>query len=195
MPKTPEQYKEHRDEKAKIIMDVALELFAQKGFYSTSVSQIARAAGISKGLMYNYFPSKEQLLIGILKKGFHGYVGIFFPNDDEKPVVESLSYIINETVAIAKANPHFWRMYFAIGTQPGVAELAHKEMMPYSSPIIEALTGFFAEKGFEKPEVELRFLSALLDGLVMNYIYDIENFPLDEAKNKLIHFYKTQGLE
>jgi AcrR family transcriptional regulator len=195
MPKTPEQYKEHRDEKARRIMNSALELFAQKGFYSTSVSQIAKTAGISKGLMYNYFQSKEQLLIEILKKGFHEYVTVFFPNDNEAPVVESLSYIINETVAIAKSNPHFWKMYFAISTQPGVAEIAHNEMMNYIAPIIAALTDFFTTKGFSKPEVELRFLSAMLDGLVMNYIFDTENFPLEEAKNKLLRFYEKEGLE
>jgi AcrR family transcriptional regulator len=195
MPKTPEQYKEHRDEKVQHIMNVALELFAQKGFYSTSVSQIAKTAGISKGLMYNYFPSKEQLLIEILKKGFHEYVTVFFPDDNETPVVESLSYIVNETVAIAEANPHFWKMYFAISTQPGVAEIAHNEMMNYIAPIVSALTEFFASKGFAKPDVELRLLSAMLDGLVMNYIYDTENFPLDEAKNKLLSFYEKEGLE
>jgi AcrR family transcriptional regulator len=195
MPKTPEQYKEHRDEKAKTIMKVALELFAQKGFYSTSVSAIAKSAGISKGLMYNYFQSKEQLLIEILKKGLHGYVTVFYPNENEEPVVESISQIVNETVAIAKANPHFWKMYFAIATQPGVAEIAHKALMGYSMPIITALTNFFAAKGFANPEAEFRFLSAMLDGLVMNYIFDAENFPLEDAKNKLILIYKNNGIE
>jgi len=194
MPKTPEQYKEQRDEKAELIMNTALELFARKGFYSSSVSDIAGAAGISKGLMYNYFHSKEQLLIEILKKGFHQYVSVFFQTENEEPVVESLTYIVNETISIAQANPHFWKMYFALATQPRVAEIAHKEMMNYTLPMAKALTDFFVKNGYEKPEVELRFLSAMLDGLVMNYIYDTENFPLEEVKNKLLRCYEADGI-
>ncbi|MDV7394640.1 helix-turn-helix domain-containing protein, partial [Arthrospira platensis SPKY1] len=49
-------------------MEKALELFAEKGFASTSISQIAKEAGISKGLMYNYFESKEQLLHEIIRQ-------------------------------------------------------------------------------------------------------------------------------
>ncbi len=195
MPKTPEQYKVQRDEKAQLIMENALELFARKGFYSTSVSEIAKAAGISKGLMYNYFQSKDQLLIEILKKGFYEYVSVFFPNENEEPLVESLTYIVNETINIAKANPHFWKMYFVITTQPGVAEIAHQEMMNYTQPMVRALESFFRNKGSKKPDIEISVLSAMLDGLVMNYIYDTENFPLDEAKNKLLQFYQRDGIE
>lgn len=43
------------------ILQAALALFAEKGFHTTSVSQIAEAAGVSKGLTYNYFESKEKL--------------------------------------------------------------------------------------------------------------------------------------
>ena len=43
-------------------MDVALQHFANKGFHATTIYHIAEHAGISKGLMYNYFNSKEELL-------------------------------------------------------------------------------------------------------------------------------------
>ena len=41
---------------------VALEVFAEKGFESASISQIAEAAGIGKGTVYEYFASKEDLI-------------------------------------------------------------------------------------------------------------------------------------
>ena len=44
------------------IVDAAYRLMSQKGYESTSISQIAKEAGISKGLIYNYFNSKEELL-------------------------------------------------------------------------------------------------------------------------------------
>jgi AcrR family transcriptional regulator len=44
------------------IMKTALTVFASNGFKGTSIKNIAEAAGISQGLMYHYFPSKEDLL-------------------------------------------------------------------------------------------------------------------------------------
>jgi AcrR family transcriptional regulator len=54
-------------EKEKIIIDSAIKFFAQKGFSSTSVQEIAMDCGISKGAFYLYFKSKESLLYKILQ--------------------------------------------------------------------------------------------------------------------------------
>ncbi|MEU8530142.1 TetR/AcrR family transcriptional regulator [Streptomyces sp. NPDC048629] len=44
------------------MLDAALQLFAEKGFEGTSVQDVVRAAGVTKGAMYHYFPSKDDLL-------------------------------------------------------------------------------------------------------------------------------------
>ncbi|NII95000.1 TetR/AcrR family transcriptional regulator [Microbacterium halimionae] len=43
----------------------AVELFATQGYANTSVQQIVAAAGVTKGAMYHYFESKDDLLFGI----------------------------------------------------------------------------------------------------------------------------------
>jgi AcrR family transcriptional regulator len=50
------------------IVDTALAVFASKGFKGTSIKDIAETAGISQGLMYHYFPSKEALLTAIIDR-------------------------------------------------------------------------------------------------------------------------------
>src|SRR5262245_18531957 len=50
------------------IAEVALRLWAEKGFAATSVAAVAKAAGISKGAMYLYFPSKQALLEEVLRR-------------------------------------------------------------------------------------------------------------------------------
>jgi AcrR family transcriptional regulator len=47
------------------LREAALALFAEKGFAGTSVQDIVDAAGVTKGGMYHYFRSKEDLLYGI----------------------------------------------------------------------------------------------------------------------------------
>jgi len=48
------------------ILDTAIELFAQKGFYAVSIREITRIVGIKESSLYNHFRSKEQLLEKIL---------------------------------------------------------------------------------------------------------------------------------
>lgn len=54
-------------EKEKWIIEAAMQLFAKKGFSSTSVQDIATESGISKGAFYLYFESKETLLLAIFQ--------------------------------------------------------------------------------------------------------------------------------
>jgi AcrR family transcriptional regulator len=58
MARTPKVVEDRREQ----IMDTALQLFAEKGFDRTTNKDIARAAGVTPGLIYHYFPSKDALL-------------------------------------------------------------------------------------------------------------------------------------
>ncbi|MGC9064952.1 MAG: TetR/AcrR family transcriptional regulator, partial [bacterium] len=49
------------------ILNSALKLFFEKGFNETSIDEITRLAGISKGSFYTYFQSKEDLLSEVIK--------------------------------------------------------------------------------------------------------------------------------
>ena len=61
-PRTKEQFDEIRTGSKARIMQAALEVFSEEGFDKASISKIAGRAGVSKGLMYNYFKSKEELI-------------------------------------------------------------------------------------------------------------------------------------
>lgn len=50
------------------LAEVALRLWAERGFEATSVAAIAEAAGVSKGSVYLYFPSKQALLEEVLRR-------------------------------------------------------------------------------------------------------------------------------
>ncbi|MBB2481466.1 TetR/AcrR family transcriptional regulator [Bacillus sp. APMAM] len=54
-------------QRRKELIETAIKLFAEKGFQSTSVQDIVSSYGISKGGFYNYFSSKEELLVDIFK--------------------------------------------------------------------------------------------------------------------------------
>lgn len=50
------------------ILDAATSVFAEKGFHRATIKDIAAYAGIADGTIYNYFPNKNALLIGILDR-------------------------------------------------------------------------------------------------------------------------------
>ena len=53
------------NEKKRKIIEVGMKLFAKKGFYATSIQEIAEKSGVSKGGFYIYFKSKEDLILSI----------------------------------------------------------------------------------------------------------------------------------
>lgn len=49
------------------LLDAALDLFVEKGFAATRLDDVARRAGVSKGTVYLYFPSKEELFKAVVR--------------------------------------------------------------------------------------------------------------------------------
>ena len=56
-----------KEKRRKEIALATLEIFSEKGFEATSMSQIAKLAGIGKGTIYEYFESKEELILSAIK--------------------------------------------------------------------------------------------------------------------------------
>ena len=74
------------------ILETALKLFARHGFDGTSTKQIAQAAGIAEGLIFHYFPSKDDLLSAVLetRHSFIGELRSLLEEAEHKPVSEVL---------------------------------------------------------------------------------------------------------
>ncbi len=188
-PRTVEQYEQIREQKKALILEAALELFADEGFHNTSISKIAKSAGISKGLMYNYFESKEALLHEIVISGIKDLTGTFDPNNDGILTTEELEFFINQTFEILKTNTKYWKLYFAIILQPSVLKMFGTDFLNILAPIFKMLEEYFRRKGYEKPELESKLFGAILDGLSFHYIIDPANFPLEDIKKTLVNRY------
>lgn len=50
------------------ILEAAVQVFAERGFHRAKVKDVAKAAGIADGTVYNHFASKDELLLGILER-------------------------------------------------------------------------------------------------------------------------------
>ncbi|MGA3015245.1 MAG: TetR/AcrR family transcriptional regulator [Bacteroidales bacterium] len=117
-PRTSKQFEEIREIKRSQIIGAAIECFANKGYHAVSISEIAENAHISKGLMYNYFSSKDELLRNIFREIMSVMLEMFDPDkkgiSDNKEFVLYLDRFFNHL----KSNLILWKMYMAIFSQP-----------------------------------------------------------------------------
>lgn len=186
MPKTKEQIEVIRTQKSALIKNAAIELFANEGYHATSISKIAKTAHISKGLIYNYFDSKEALIKEIIWDGFDSIMSVFDTPTDEVLTKEKFIKYVDDTFYQLQNEVHFWKLYFSIIIQPAVMLLVQDKLMEVLMPFINTLVKYYECKGVENPMAHARFLGAVLDGVSMNYIADSETFPLDDIKKILI---------
>lgn len=75
------------------ILRISLRLFSQKGYHATSIRDIARAAGITEGLIYHYFESKEDLLKSIVERSNKENKIEILEIPDNLPIHEALRLI------------------------------------------------------------------------------------------------------
>jgi AcrR family transcriptional regulator len=73
MGESPSKRDQQREERRGQILRAALEVFGQKGYYASNVSDVAAVAGVSQGTIYWYFESKEELLEAALLSLFRDF--------------------------------------------------------------------------------------------------------------------------
>lgn len=70
MPRNKELNEKIKDERREQILLASLELFASKGLSATKITHIAQKSGISQGLLYHYYSSKEEIFTDLVKTAF-----------------------------------------------------------------------------------------------------------------------------
>ena len=188
-PKSKEQFEEIRTEKRSLIMHTALELFAEKGYHQTSISQIAKSAGISKGLMYNYFDSKEALLGEIFQEGFNQAYENFDQNQDGILQKEEFISFIYRLKNLIDENRSFWQLLAGLLTQPGTLSSLKSVHIEGYSDINKLLYEYFAELGCDDPKFEMLYCTSLLQGAFLQYILSPDTYPIDDIIARIVKTY------
>ena len=63
-----------RREREELIIQAAEEVLQEKGYYETSMDEIAARVGIAKGTIYTHFPGKEELVLAIFKRDMQTFI-------------------------------------------------------------------------------------------------------------------------
>ncbi|MEU4699250.1 TetR/AcrR family transcriptional regulator [Nonomuraea dietziae] len=123
MTKTRREQAEWRREQ---LLDAALKVFAAKGVDGASVKDIAEAAGVTPGLLYRYFESKEALVTTLLsERGFLPRLRELLTADHRgRPAVEVLTELLGAFDALLADNADLMAVFFgATQARAALAEL------------------------------------------------------------------------
>ncbi len=170
-------------------MNSALELFANEGFHSTSISKIAKIAGISKGLIYNYFESKDDLLQQIIIHGTKTINEPFDRNKDGLLTEEEFKYFLIELFSMLQDRRPFWRLFYALLLQPNVFTHTIDTFEEITERMQVNLLDFFKRQNFEEPEKELLLFKATIEGASLMTVTAPGQLPLEPLLDAIIERY------
>lgn len=193
-PKTKEQFEEIRQRSMETIKQTALELFGRKGYFNTSISDIAKAAGVSKGLMYNYFESKDALLAAIIEEAIE--VGERLIEDAMRPewsAYEQLEQMTRNSINMIKSNSHYWKLMISLAFQPDALKTLEPILKRKEQETMGKTVAIFEKLGLEEPLKELMFYGAIMDGIVVQYVQVGGEYPLDDMVEMVLKRYKSNA--
>lgn len=188
-PKSKQQFEILRQERKTAIIEMAMNIFAEKGMHGTSMNELAKAVGISKGLIYNYFSSKEELIVEMVSYGMQKMVEHY--NFDNAVIDDAfMKKMVIITFDIIEESPKFWSVYFSVLFQTGIRELAIGQVMNHLEPFLKTMAAYFKSKNYEDPIAEALFIGSLLDGVTMNYLYNSDYYSREYATKRLFEILK-----
>jgi AcrR family transcriptional regulator len=189
-PRTERQFEEIRQTRKMQIMQAALELFAREGYHSASIARIAEYCGISKGLLYNYFSSKEQLLDSIMALGIEKFHNILAEIKDELDTPEELQIYIHGGFALIRREPEFYRLLFTVFFQPGVSGSSLELYRQTLDHLTTDIACYFKVKGDENPIEKAMLMGNIIDGVGLHYFISPETVDLDKLEKIIFDLFK-----
>lgn len=169
------------------ILSTALELFATNGYKNTSISDIAKKAEISKGLMYNYFDSKKALLRTLVSKAItEGTDLVKHAMEDYASPILELEHLVLDTFEHVKNNFQFWKLLMSLSHQQDILESVQDLVEENKQWGIQKGIELFTKLKSPNPMQSAFLLGAAMDGILLHYIHMGDEYPIDAMAKSLI---------
>lgn len=153
--RTPARKKEDREAKLQAILDAALDVFLQKGFTEARLEDVAAKAGVAKGTIYLYVPSKQALLEALIHSGIGGPIGAIeerilaldAPAEDK---LRALFAFLRKEILGTRRIDIVRLILSEAGRFPQLAEIYHREVISRGMRLLRGI----AEQGIATGEFQ-----------------------------------------
>ena len=186
---------EGKSDKLGQLFEAATKRFGEDGYSETTMESIAREAGVSKGTLYYYFDSKEELFMELFLDWLEKFEGLWeegsFSGSPVRELIQlhtAMIKMVEETASLGRLMLEFWANASRKKKLEKVLNETIKEYRKKTAEVIER----GQEKGMFHDVDPLEASSALIaayDGLWFHWLLDPETFELDQAGNELITNY------
>jgi len=190
MPKVVPEYKEEAKSR---ILDAANKVFAEKGYHEATMDDIAKRLGVSKGAIYLYFSSKEDLFEAMCKTAPQAFKEILYSSfGDEANPIQSATQFFDKMLKLSASNPGLsFEILSEASRNPGLKRILRQNHEEYE----RVLTGFLAEGRKRKivgDNLDIRPLAnaliALWNGLETLLVAGL---PIDETRRAWLEALKA----
>lgn len=179
----PTRREKRAQERKQHIMFAAAKLIAQKGFSSTTTKDIAEAAAVAEGTIYNYFANKDDILIQLVNHlaDLENRAGeleeLVLGEDDFFQAV--LANVEQRMQFVQEAYPFYLAILPEILSSPHLRELYQNQFMQPINGMLEAFLAKGVEHGYFNPmdiTLTARLVSSMMMGFQVLHILGDEGF-------------------
>ena len=179
-------------EKKEKIIKYGFELICEKGYYNTNTAEIAKAAGVSTGIVYSYFTDKHDILLEGLKRFANS---IFYPSVDfinyieinENNLEQIIREIISKFIKNHKLSKSAHEEITAMAhSDKDVANFFHENEIEMTNVV----TGLLKKNGFESKDLmeRVHIVIGLIDNICHETVYHKhKNINYDTMTNIVIN--------
>ncbi len=165
-----EAFKKVSQEKRNKILDTAIVEFAENGFDSANINNIAQKAGISVGSMYKYFDNKEDLFLTIIHYGVETLKAVRIDIIREEEALDiRIEKIIRAIQTYTRENVHLTKLYNEMATESR-SSLVWKIVSDMENETEELYTSYIKDAqaaGLVRADVSPNYFAFFLDNLFM----------------------------
>lgn len=124
------------------LLAAGASLFATQPYDEVWVDDVARAAGISRGLLYHYFGSKRGFLSAVVEQEAATLLAVTEP-DDRLPPAERLRAVLDAYLDYVEAHPHGYRALFrgALGADTAIRSIVGGNLARQQERVLRAVVG------------------------------------------------------
>ncbi|HEY3247497.1 MAG TPA: TetR/AcrR family transcriptional regulator [bacterium] len=158
------------------ILEAASKVFARRGFHRATIAEIARAAHLSEGSIYNYFGGKEDLLVNIPHQLVQPVLTPLLARmpvpEDQAGAERLLRALATAMVERVRANAKFLKVFVsALPTLSAEAKEEYVKLLPiYAAELLEKFLREGMRRGLFRPDLDAAIAARVLPGMLLVFL-------------------------
>ncbi|MDZ7374115.1 MAG: TetR/AcrR family transcriptional regulator [candidate division KSB1 bacterium] len=163
-----------REDRRKSILEAAIRLFAEKGYHETRMDDVAEAAGLSKGALYLYYKSKEDLFCALIEEKVQELIPTLQSAVDGAHSLPDLVHkVVRTQLSLRQDNVHMFRIFQAHQWRSDLRmERSMEHIRRHLEQFVVTLANAFARFLSELSSEECRSLALELFGMLNMHTVD-----------------------